>query len=105
MKISTFVPIESLKTCLFDPRHLPLLLLQVMFPSLTLLVQPAHEPLDVALVAETALVLPPRGNVICYVDVAVFAEVFLVCDPVFGHGGGQALVVVGRAAGQAVVTL
>lgn len=77
----------ELRTYLLDPRHIPFLLLQVMFPPLALLVQPAHEPLDVALVTETGLVLPPRRDIICDVNVAVLAEVLLVCDPVFGHDG------------------
>ena len=74
-------------TYLLNPRHLTLLLLQVMFPSLALLIQPAHKPLDVALVPKTTLVLTPRWNVVCDIDVTVLAEVFLVCDPVFGHDG------------------
>ena len=78
---------ERMNTYLLYPCNLALLLLKVLLPLLARLIQPADEPLDVALVPKTTLVLTPRWNVVCDIDVTVLAEVFLVCDPVFGHDG------------------
>ena len=65
-------------THLLYPRNLAFLLLEVLLPLLASLVQPADEPFDVALVPEASLVLPPRGRIVCDVDVAVFAQVLFV---------------------------
>ena len=67
-------------------KDLALLLIQVLLALLAGLVEPADEPLDVALVLEAGLVLPARGRVVGDVDVAVFAEILFVRDPVFRHG-------------------
>ena len=77
-------PVQT-NTHLLYTRNLALLLLKVLFPLLTSLVQPADEPLDVALVPEPGLVLPPRRCIVRDVDVAVLAQVLFVRYPVFGH--------------------
>ena len=71
------------RTYLLYARDLALLLVEVLLALLAGLVEPADEPLDVALVLEASLVLPARGRVVGDVDVAVLAEVLFVRDPVF----------------------
>ncbi len=76
----------QIETHLLYARDLALLLVEVLLALLAGLVEPADEPLDVPLVLEAGLVLPARGRVVGDVDVAVFAEVLFVRDPVFRHG-------------------
>jgi len=72
---------------LLNPRHLPPLLLEVLLPLLPCFVDPPNKPLQVALVSHPRFMMVARRCIVCNVYIAVLAEILLLGDPVFAHGG------------------
>ena len=83
--------IEKIGTHLFYPSHLPLLFIGILLLLLTGLVEATHETLDVALMSKTILMVLSRRDVIRYVDVAIFAKVAFLGNPVFTHWMGLSM--------------
>jgi hypothetical protein len=74
---------KIVRTDLFYPSHLPLLLIGVLLLLLTHLVEATHETLDVALMSKAILMMLSGRDVVRYVDVAVLAKVAFLGDPIF----------------------
>jgi hypothetical protein len=76
---------KIVRTHLFYPSHLPLLLIGILLLLLTRLVEATHETLDVALVSKTVLMMLSGRDVVRYIDVAILAKVAFLGDPIFTH--------------------
>ncbi len=73
------------RTYLLYMSHFPFLLLEILLALLSRLIETSHEPLYIPFMSHTTFMVIPGRGVIRNIDVAVFAEVFFVGNPILAH--------------------
>jgi hypothetical protein len=70
---------------LFYSHHLPLLLIGILLTFLACLVEATNKTFDVAFMSKAVLVMLSRRDIVCNINVAIFAEIAFLRDPIFAH--------------------